>query len=739
MGLKNVTVKLGADIKEFTSKMKKASKTFKNVGSSLKSTGRSMSRNLTGPIALLGTGAVMAAAKFEKSMNKVKAVTGATGNEFHALNEQAKDLGKSTQFSASQAAEAMSFLGMAGFDTQQIMAAMPATLDLAAAGGLDLAQAADIASNVLSGFGAEASELGKFSDVMAKGFTSSNTSLEGLGNAMKMVAPVSAGFGISMEETTAAIGKLSDAGIQGESAGTGLRGILATLSDKAGELGINVFDAAGKMLPLKDSLAQIEKKGTSTAEIMSIFGKKAGPSMLALLKTGSKGLADYTAELKDSGGTAKNVANTQMEGLAGTITRLKSATEGIAIQFGQMLIPILEKLANKLSDAITFISNMSTKSKTIVLVVAGLLAVLGPVVTLFGTLATVIGAILSPVGLVVAAIAGIAIAFLYVRDNFEAFKERMGDWSWWRNALIQALQWLIEYNPMSLVLKGFNSVLEFFGKNPIPNAYENLAAGLEDLKTETKEYEHEFKSFGESMKNQAGEIGTALGNMLSSKGQSAGIVKGGTSEEATPETGAGGLEAIGLQGLETAPQSLELVNSGIMRAHESTITWSDKLANINETFTELATQYMEQFAAGFVNLFNKVTDAEGKVLSFGEKFKTFAVDFLKQIAVMIAQAAVLAGLMSATGLGGATGAGSFLTNFLGNISGRASGGPVAGNTPYMVGEVGPELFMPNSAGTIIPNNALGGGAPAIADVTISGSDLLLIFNKAKQEQGGVNV
>jgi TP901 family phage tail tape measure protein len=343
MAANNVNIKLGADVKDFTSKMKIVARQFKRTARNLKRTGKTLTRNLTGPIAALGTGAVMAAANFQKSMNKVRAITGATGKDFKKLDAQAKQLGKNTQFSASQAADAMSFLGMAGFKTEEIMSAMPATLDLAAAGSMDLAQAADIASNVISGFGAEASDLGKFSDVMAKAMTSSNTSLEQLGGAMKLVAPVYKGFGISMEETTAAIGKLSDAGIQGESAGTGLRGILATLSEKAGQLGMNVFDAAGNMRPLNEILTEIEGKGHSTATIMEVFGKKAGPSMLALLNVGGEGLKNFTTELENSGGTAKRIADTQMEGLAGSLTRLKSATEGLAISFGEIIIPVIEK------------------------------------------------------------------------------------------------------------------------------------------------------------------------------------------------------------------------------------------------------------------------------------------------------------------------------------------------------------------------------------------------------------
>ena len=395
MAISDINVKLTANIKDFQSKMTKAQKGFNKFGKGMKSAGQSMTTALSGPIALLGVGAVMAAANFEKAMNKVAAVTGAAGKEFEDLNKQALELGATTQFSASQAADAMGFLGQAGFDANEIMQAMPATLNLAAAGGLELAAAADIASNILSGFGANAEDLGYYADVMAMGFTNSNTSLEGLGNAMAMVAPVASGFGISLEETTAAIGKLSDAGIQGESAGTGLRGILATLSSKAKQLGINVFDASGKMLPLRDTLAQIEKKGLSTAEIMEVFGKKAGPSMLALLKVGSAGLKDFTTQLENSGGTAEEVAKKQLEGLSGDLTKLKSAVEGVAIQFGSKLSPVIEKIVGKFTDLATWISTLTDAQVESILKWGAFIAAIGPVLMIVGSISTGIGSLIS--------------------------------------------------------------------------------------------------------------------------------------------------------------------------------------------------------------------------------------------------------------------------------------------------------------------------------------------------------
>ncbi len=165
-------------------------------------------------IVLLGGAALRTGAEFDSGMRKVAAVSGAAGSEIKALRDIAKELGSTTQFSATQAADAMGFLAQAGFSANEVMGAIPSTLQLASAAQLDLASAADITSNILAGFGLEVSELGRANDVLVKTFTSANTDLVQLGQAMKFVGPVAKAAGVSFEETAAAVGLLGNAGIQ---------------------------------------------------------------------------------------------------------------------------------------------------------------------------------------------------------------------------------------------------------------------------------------------------------------------------------------------------------------------------------------------------------------------------------------------------------------------------------------------------------------------------------------------
>lgn len=459
-------VKLSANIKGLQTGLRKASGMLKGFSSEVKQTGQTLTRNLTVPIIGLGTAMVTTAATFEKSMNQVGAITGATGAEFDALREQAKQLGSTTKFTASEAAEGMSFLAMAGFDTVEIMKAMPGVLDLASAGAMDLATASDIASNILTGFGKDASEINHLVDVMAKTFTSSNTNLMQLGFAMKYVAPVAAGMGVSLEETSAIIGMLSDAGIQASMAGTTLRGIMTTLGEASSELGFSIKDANGNLRPMAEILDELVEKSGGTQQAIDIFGKRAGPGLVALLSQGTDKLREFDEALKNSGGTAKEIADRQMQGLRGALTELRSAIEGMFIAFADVgILTKLEGIVDSIADKIRQFSNASDETKESVLRLLAILAGLGPALIAIGTaLGIIAGAIAilgGPITAIIAGVVALSAVLFYLLDNWNAVIERISDISWWRNTLISMLQSAIKNNPFSLFIDGYLLMARF--------------------------------------------------------------------------------------------------------------------------------------------------------------------------------------------------------------------------------------------------------------------------------------
>jgi TP901 family phage tail tape measure protein len=277
---------------------------------------------------------------FEESMDKVAAVTQATDEQLQSLTATARRLGADTRYSASQAAEGMSFLGMAGFRTDQIIAAMPGTLDLATAGALGLAEAADIASNILSGFNLSADEATRTADVLATAAANANTNVFQMGDGMKYVAPIAASMGKSMEETAAAIGILSNAGLQGSMAGTGLRQVLSSLASPTKEAA-DILRAYGIQLeevnPATHSLSQVIHRlagaGLTAGDALQIFGDRGAPALLALTSQVG-GFDALEAKINNSAGAAKRMAGVMGDNLRGDIKELESAVEELVLKMG---------------------------------------------------------------------------------------------------------------------------------------------------------------------------------------------------------------------------------------------------------------------------------------------------------------------------------------------------------------------------------------------------------------------
>jgi TP901 family phage tail tape measure protein len=328
---------------------------------------------------------VKVAADFETAMNRVKALSNATGDEFDQLRKQALDLGRTTQFTASQAADAQGFLAMAGFKTNAILEAMPATLQLAASAQIDLAKAADIVTNVMTGYNQKGSELNHTNDVLVKAFTSANTDLIQLAEAMKYAGPVASAAGVDFEEATASLALMGNAGIQASMAGTGLRGAITRMLNPTKQMqkamkaaGVSFTDSKGRLLPLVDIVRQLEPHADDAGLMMMLFGQRAGPAMMALISQGADGLEKLTKELENSGGTAERVSKVQMEGFNGMMKEFWSGVEGVAIALGTLLLPSLIEIGKYVTELVNKFTEFANQHPqlvgTSVKVVAALLA-----------------------------------------------------------------------------------------------------------------------------------------------------------------------------------------------------------------------------------------------------------------------------------------------------------------------------------------------------------------------------
>lgn len=279
-------------------------------------------------------------ASFEQAMSTVAAVTGATSDQFEALTEKARQLGAVTRFTATQAADGMTFLARAGFQVDEVLGSIEGTLKLAQAGGLDLARAADIASNVLQGMKLEVSETARVVDVLALAANSSNTDVSQLGDALKFVAPIASGLSVGLEETTAAIGALSDAGLQASLAGTGLRRVMIGLEKQSNEglevlakYGLSLDDVRVSSVGLTPALTKLAEAGITTGEAMTLFGLRGGPAFEVLASSIPK-IERATDALGKAGGTADKVAATMDDNLNGALLRANSAFQELILAIG---------------------------------------------------------------------------------------------------------------------------------------------------------------------------------------------------------------------------------------------------------------------------------------------------------------------------------------------------------------------------------------------------------------------
>lgn len=378
-------------------------KKLQSYGDSLTSAGKKMTLGVTTPLMLMGGLAVSTAADFDDSMRQVQAVTGATGDQFDKLRQQAIDLGASTAWSASQVAEAQKYLAKAGLDVNQVLEATPQMLSLASGGFLDLGSAADIATNILSGFDLEVSDLGHVSDLLAKAASTANTSVQQMGDAMAYVGPVASEANQSIEMTTAAIQIMSNSGIQGSMAGTALRSSLAALLSPTAEAqkilasyGLTAADVNPEVHSLAEIVETLGNAGISAGDSLQLFGERGGPGMMKVVSAGREELEKYTVALEDCDGAALKMAETMEGGAGGSIRELEGKIETLSITFGDLIADALIPAGESVGDIANWLSSLDEGTQRSIVTVGLFAAAVGPATWALGSMA---GGVSSMIGL----------------------------------------------------------------------------------------------------------------------------------------------------------------------------------------------------------------------------------------------------------------------------------------------------------------------------------------------------
>ena len=453
-------------------KISSAGEKMKMVGDSISGAGQKM-LPVTAAVTGLGTAAVTTAANFESSMSQVQATMGITKesmstldgqsvNTMDALSNLAQEMGASTAFSATECAEALNYLALAGYDTQEMADTLPTVLNLAAAGGIDLASASDMVTDAMSALGMKTSEADKMVDQMAKTASTTNTSVAQLGEGILTIGATAKSVKGGTAELNTALGILANNGIKGAEGGTHLRNIILSLqnpTDKAAgslkQLGVSVYDSEGNMRSMNDILGDLNKSmdGMTSEEkaniISTIFNKTDLSSVNALLANTGNTWDELQASIENSGGAAGQMADTQLDNLQGQLTLLKSAVEGLAISFGQLLMPAIKTIVGWVQKFVDWLNGMDEGTKKVVVTIALLAAALGPVLIIVGKVISAVGTIVTvvpkiagaikvvkgafaalnttmlanPIVLIIAAIAALVAAFIYLWNNCDGFRQ----------------------------------------------------------------------------------------------------------------------------------------------------------------------------------------------------------------------------------------------------------------------------------------------------------------------------
>ena len=451
-------------------KIDEAGGKMEKLGNSITGAGKTLMPVSTA-VGGLGIAAVKTAADFDSAMSQVAAVSGATGDDLQALRDKAREMGEKTKFSASEAADAMNYMAMAGWKSGDMISGIDGIMNLAAASGEDLATTSDIVTDALTAFGLTASDSGHFADILAAASSNANTNVSMMGETFKYCAPIAGALGFSTEDTAEAIGLMANAGIKSSQAGTALRTIMNNLAGEVkisgkeiGNVTVATTNADGSMRNLSDILADCriafggltESEKASAAE--TLVGKNAMSGFLALMNAAPADIEKLSGAIDSCDGMAEKMAATMQDNLMGQLTILKSQLQELAISFGEMLMPAIRNIVSKIQEFVDKLNSMDEGTRQMVLKIGLLVAALGPFLVilgtaiskigtamkgfvqlangfnklkiavqggtgLFGKLGAALGGISAPVVAVVAVIASLTAAFLHLWNTNDGFRE----------------------------------------------------------------------------------------------------------------------------------------------------------------------------------------------------------------------------------------------------------------------------------------------------------------------------
>jgi TP901 family phage tail tape measure protein len=535
-------VKIGADMRSYDKKMRTLTKDIGYVGKKFQNVGATMTKAITIPAIGLGAAATKIGMGFEASMSEVQAISGATGEELRKLEDAAREMGKKTKFSASESADALKYLALAGYDAESSIKALPDVLNLASAGGMDLAYTSDLITDSMAALKLDMSELTGFTDKLAKTSQKSNTSVEQLGEAILTVGGTANLLKGGTTELSTALGILADNGIKGAEGGTKLRNMILSLTaptDQAKEaiknLGIDIFDSEGNMRSMNDIMMDFgDKLGSLSDEdkanaLSDIFNKADLKGVEALLGGAGERFNELSGQIDSSSGAAQKMADVMNDNLQGRLKELKSKLEDLAIKAFDKLQPKIEKIIEAIGKFTDKLSGMSDKQFDAMLKIIGFAAALGPVllgvgkmITIFGkakaaftllkggavALGGGIGAISLPVIGAVTAIAGLIATGVLIWKNWDKIKEKASEiWGSIKEKLSDIMGSISGFFSEKIEkIKGFFTGL----KDSIVGIFKNISDFISNWRSPNADIPEELRGFTQSGSGSGYGLGGAI-------------------------------------------------------------------------------------------------------------------------------------------------------------------------------------------------------------------------------------
>lgn len=424
---------------KFGEKAAQAGERMKRAGDKMQDVGKSMSMKVTAPLAGVAAAAIKVGTDFETSMSNVAAISGATGDDLKKLEAKAREMGATTNKSASEAADAMGYMALAGWDTEQMLAGIEPVLKLSSAGNIDLARASDLVTDSMSALGVEIHELDAYLNVMAKTAQSSNTDIDQLGEAFITAGGKLRDLGVDFEEGAIALGLMANAGIKGSEAGRGLSAILTNLTHPTGqakkameELGISVFDSNGEFIGIEEALKKVDGAlaGMTQEQKNSyksmIAGKEHAKTFSALMNALGDDYDHLRGEIENANGALDDMYDIMTDNLAGKWDEFKSALEEAGIAIFESLKPALEIALGFLQKLLDIFNALPAPVQGFIVVIGGLVAAIGPLLTVLGFMISNIGSLLIAVPKIITVVQRLGTVFTVVKGAAAIFSGAIG-------------------------------------------------------------------------------------------------------------------------------------------------------------------------------------------------------------------------------------------------------------------------------------------------------------------------